>query len=439
MWGLYARMAAFVALGALLALLGNRFLIEPSREGLAERLLGGHATLLSREIARTPPAGRHERARQLSAELGYPVRLEQAAGLPEVRSQQRAGGLFVVAPVVGTAGQLVLGPLPFASTAVWPWSLLLVLALSAPMGWLAVRPLLARVSALRRVAAKMGSGDFSVRALESPEDPLVGVSYNLNQLADRIDQLLSDERDLLRTVAHEVRAPISRMRFRVQRLEDQEQSADKVKIVTGLVADLQQVDALFEELLTYVAFDEFDYERPKLETRALPIAETVARVVEQVTATDAGVKVSIRGDETAKALANPKLFERAVTNLLLNAFKYGGPQINIFVRRFARECVVDVQDSGPGIPEEARLRVVKPFIRLAKKDTPGTGLGLAIVARIMALHQGRLHLLDAPSGGASVQLVWKSAEPEEVSRWWGRPKGKGRLACPRAEAPRSPP
>jgi signal transduction histidine kinase len=87
---------------------------------------------------------------------------------------------------------------------------------------------------------------------------------------------------------------------------------------------------------------------------------------------------------------------------------YGGPKISVFVRDFAEDCVVDVQDSGPGIPELDRPKVIKPFVRLSTKKAHGTGLGLAIVTRIMNLHQGKLHIVDAPAGGASIQLVWKN-------------------------------
>jgi nitrogen fixation/metabolism regulation signal transduction histidine kinase len=67
--------------------------------------------------------------------------------------------------------------------------------------------------------------------------------------------------------------------------------------------------------------------------------------------------------------------------------------------------------------------VIKPFVRLSTKKTRGTGLGLAIVTRIMNLHQGKLHIVDAPSGGASIQLVWKNvnykprARTSRLLRW----------------------
>jgi signal transduction histidine kinase len=153
------------------------------------------------------------------------------------------------------------------------------------------------------------------------------------------------------------------------------------------------------------------------------VAASVRRLVEEVTSTEKSVTVEVRGSDSAVVVANPKLFERAVTNLLLNAVAYGGPKITVFVRDFAEECVVDVQDSGPGIPELDRPKVIKPFVRLATKKARGTGLGLAIVTRIMSLHQGKLHIVDSPAGGASIQLVWKNvnykprASSSRLTRW----------------------
>jgi two-component system sensor histidine kinase RstB len=303
-----------------------------------------------------------------------------------------------------------------------PLAAAVVLVVAVAVAWLGLRPMFRRLHSLETAAAQMCKGDFTVRVDDEPGQMMAGIGRSLNQLADRIGQLLSDERDLLRTVAHEVRAPISRMRFRVERIHERVEG-ELGKDARGLVTDLQQVDNLFEELLTYVAFDEFDAERPPLQIKAIPVASTVRRLVDEVTSTDKSVTVAVDGPETAVVVANSKLFERAVTNLLLNAVAYGGPKITVFVRDFREECVVDVQDSGPGIPELDRPKVIKPFVRLATKKVRGTGLGLAIVTRIMSLHQGKLHIVDAPSGGASIQLVWKNVNYQprttvsRLTRW----------------------
>jgi two-component system sensor histidine kinase RstB len=419
---IYLRAAAAIVAAILVTGLVLRLTVTSPADENSLRLLAGHVALHTKAIASTPPAERRTTVRELSKSLGYPVRMEQRSGAPDLRSEWRAGELYVVAPVAETPGQLVFGPLPYQRPTEVPLTAAVVLVVGLAVAWLGLRPIFRRIRSLETASARMCKGDFTVRVDDDPSDMMAGIGRSLNLLADRIGQLLSDERDLLRTVAHEVRAPISRMRFRVERIH--ERVADDLgKDARGLVTDLQQVDNLFEELLTYVAFDEFDAERPPLQTKAIPVATTVKRLVDEVTSTEKSVTVEVCGSEAAVVVANSKLFERAVTNLLLNAVAYGGPKITVFVRDFAEECVVDVQDSGPGIPELDRPKVIKPFVRLATKRTRGTGLGLAIVTRIMNLHQGKLHIVDAPTGGASIQLVWKNvnfkprASTTRLMRW----------------------
>ncbi len=412
----YLRVATALLATAVLSLLITRLLLDSSVDATNHRLLAGHAVIHAETIAQTPPAERRAAVKRLSKILGYGVQMEPGELAGEVRTQWRAGNLFVVAPVPDTPGQLAFGPIPHGRMGSLPAAVGIATLLSLLAAWLTIRPLSERVNHLEKASTQMCSGDFSTRVTREPSDALDGVGASLNLLADRIGQLLSDERDLLRTVAHEVRAPISRMHFRVEKIHARAEPAAR-KDATGLVSDLRQVDTLFEELLTYVAFDEFDYERPELQTTTIDVSSAVTRLVDEVTSTADDLTVEVHGDPQAVIIANEKLFDRAVTNLLLNAMAYGGPKITIFLRTFTHECVVDVQDSGPGIPERDRPKVIKPFVRLAKKKTRGTGLGLAIVKRIMTLHQGRLHILDAPSGGASIQLVWQRANAPQRRRW----------------------
>jgi two-component system sensor histidine kinase RstB len=415
---LYFQAISAILAATLLTVVLARLWLDTNIDVGSLKLLGGHAQLLAQTVANTPPSERREQAKQLSRVLGYRVELEEGVGPPEPRVEWRSGRIFVIAGVPQTPGQVVLGPVPYGRIAGLPTVTLLSFVIAVVVAWVALRGLFRRIRLLESVSAKMCAGEFSARVATEPGEALEGVGVSLNQLADRIGQLLSDERDLLRTVAHEVRAPISRMRFRVEKIHRRADDSGK-KDSSGLISDLEQVDSLFEELLTYVAFDEFDYERPELSTTSIEVTAAVRRVVEEVTATAQDICVELIGKQDVKVVANRKLFDRAVTNLLLNAMAYGGPKITIYVREFDEESVVDVQDSGPGIPELDRPKVVKPFVRLAKKKTRGTGLGLAIVSRIMALHQGRLHLLDAPGGGASVQLVWKNAK-QQPRKFWTR-------------------
>jgi len=405
MIGLFLRLFILLGTSTILVLLGVRFFLEVHEDEVGETLLSGHAALIASQIAETPPVERRDFAEQLSSRLGQRIKLEPTTGLRAPEAQWRDGRVYVVAPVPDSEGQIALGPLPAGNIANLYEAIVLALLVSASASLLITWPVSRRIRSLEHLAKRMCAGDFSARIHREESDALDGIGGALNTLADRIGQLLHDERDLLRTVAHEVRAPIARMRFRVEKIF-RKADEDAQNEGARLVSDLAQVDRLFEELLTYVAFDEFDQEGPDLTTTKIDVAASVSRVIAEVTDVSEEIEVELLVRENGEIDANEKLFERAVTNLLLNAMAYGGPRIWVEIRGFESDLIVDVQDSGPGVREADRLEVIKPFVRRSTKKTKGTGLGLAIVSRVMRVHGGRLHILDAPRGGASIQLVW---------------------------------
>jgi len=411
---LFSQVAAAIFLGALLTLAGVRFFLDSPADEVSLQLLRGHAEILAGTIGDTPPAERRRKAKALAKAVGYGVELEEGRAGSEPAVDWRGGEIYIVAQVPDTSGQIVMGPIPWGRVSTFFHGLLLAVVAALALAGMAVIGVVRSVRAHEDVAARMCDGDFLTSASRDSGDLLDGIGGSLNKLADRISQLLLDERDLLRTVAHEVRAPIARMHFRVEKLQS-DASEKRAKDCAGLQADLQQVDELLEELLTYVAFDEFDYERPELQLEEIAVLSAVQRLVAEVTAVDDEIQVEVEGDLGQQVLANPKLFDRAVTNLLLNAMAYGRPSIHVDIRSVGGDIVVDVQDSGPGIPELDRPKVIKPFVRLSTVKTRGTGLGLAIVSRIMKLHGGRLHILDAPEGGASIQLVWCREAPGGIA------------------------
>jgi len=413
--GLFARLAILIATATLITLLITRMLLDSPASETSLDLLRGHAEGYAVVIAETPPVERREYAEQLSEVLGYGVFLEASSGGAKTRVETRSGKLYVVARVPNNPGQIVFGPLPFGYATRLPTLVGLAILIASLMALFVSFHIYKRIRSLEAVAARMHNGDFSARAVRDESDVLDGIGASLNGLADRVGQLLHDERDLLRTVAHEVRTPISRMHFRVESIERKVSEA-LPKETTGLVSDLEQVDKLFEELLTYVGFDEFHQDRPELKTTEIDVRDSVSRIADEVTAVRDDIEVILSHDEDARVVANQKLFDRATSNVVLNAMAYGGTTIFIDIRVFEGECVVDVQDTGDGIPEEDRPKVIKPFVRLSARKTKGTGLGLAIVSRIMRLHGGKLHIVDSPKGGASVQLTWKNVELNKRTR-----------------------
>lgn len=126
-------------------------------------------------------------------------------------------------------------------------------------------------------------------------------------------------------------------------------------------------------------------------------------------AAECGVNLKVEGDEHIAMSIDPSLLRRALTNLLSNALAYtpAGGQVTVFARRQASGVVIEVRDSGIGIPPESLGRVFDRFFRVDPARSPrpaGTGLGLAIVKSIVALHNGSVHISSSPGVGTNVEV-----------------------------------
>jgi signal transduction histidine kinase len=126
---------------------------------------------------------------------------------------------------------------------------------------------------------------------------------------------------------------------------------------------------------------------------------------------DREVLVHAELPEKAEVHADPRLFQRALENLLRNAVRYGKSVVEVSIAEIDGYLHVVVDDDGPGIPVEERERVLQPFVRIEAdrdRDTGGAGLGLAIVSRIVRRHGGTISVDDAPLGGARITTTWPS-------------------------------
>ncbi len=160
-----------------------------------------------------------------------------------------------------------------------------------------------------------------------------------------------------------------------------------------------------------------------LERQRTDPGRVVRRVLERL---DAGRRLRLHTDDFEAAVDVPKL-ERIVDNLVSNAFKHAGPdaQVDVRVAYEDGQVVLQVEDTGPGVPPELRERIFEPFqqgpsaISAAK---PGTGIGLNLVRQYAELHGGRAWLEDGASGGARFVVLL----PDDATV---------RAAAPRGAAP----
>jgi signal transduction histidine kinase len=200
------------------------------------------------------------------------------------------------------------------------------------------------------------------------------------------------------SIAHDLRGPLTRLRTRLEALAAE--PAPSRQSVEQCLAQADGVLATFNALLRIARVESGAYRRAFANVDLGPIAADVAELYE-ATAEQNLVEIRHRIADNCVVFGDRELLAQALTNLVDNALKYTpvGGHIDLEVKRAGDHIVVVVADSGPGIPAEARERVLQRFARLDEsRSKPGNGLGLALVRAVSDQHEGKLVLSDNAPG-----------------------------------------
>jgi signal transduction histidine kinase len=272
------------------------------------------------------------------------------------------------------------------------WFVLSAIAM-APVAYVFARRLAAPIQLFADAAERLGRDPRAEPlAVKGPAEIRVAAAA-FNEMQERLRRYVEDRTAMVGAIAHDLRTPLTRLRFRIEGLpEDQ-----KAKIAN----DIDQMEEMISAALTFVRDASRPGERTPLELSSLleslcdEMAETGA-----ATEVESGEKVVLEGD--------PMALRRLFSNLLENAVKFGG-RARARVFRDQANAVVEIEDDGPGIPPSDREKVFEPFYRREpsrSRQTGGIGLGLAVVRSIARGHGGDVDLVNRAGGGltARVQL-----------------------------------
>jgi two-component system sensor histidine kinase RstB len=271
-----------------------------------------------------------------------------------------------------------------------------------------------RLRKLEQATSRLSQGHLNARVGIIGSDPVSRLGQSFNKMADHIQRLISVQREMVRAVSHELRTPVARIRFGLQIIEDTTGDPFVMKQLTGMDSDIQELDELIDEILTYARLEEggplLDFELTNIQNLILQLVDE-ARPPEHVTVNYGGALGSQH-----EAEVEYRYIHRAIQNLIGNACRYAKSQVVVTFSIGADTCRVDVADDGPGIPEKEWNRVFTPFARLddsRTRSSGGYGLGLSIVRRITYWHGGRAMVShDEVLGGAKFSLVWPKRHQE---------------------------
>ena len=258
-------------------------------------------------------------------------------------------------------------------------------------------------SRISRTARRIVDGDFSERVPThaNDADEMSQLADDLNHMLDRIEALITSQRQVTNNIAHDLRSPLNRMRNRMEvaLLDRNSEAAALREVIADSVEDAENLLKTFNALLNIAqvesrAKDDFKHESLSA------ICDDLAELYDVMTE-EGEHSFAAHIERGLDIMGNRQLIAQAITNLLDNAVKYtpSGGHITLTAEQRGENIHVSVGDNGHGIPPDKRDDVLKRFVRLdSARSTPGNGLGLSLVSAIVALHNGSLQLHDNKPG-----------------------------------------
>jgi signal transduction histidine kinase len=285
-------------------------------------------------------------------------------------------------------------------------SLILLFVAVAVGAWPVAMRLTRRLQALRDGVEAFGQGQLQHRVAVEGADEVAALAASFNEAAQRVEDLVTANRSLLANASHELRSPLARLKMAVSIMGDMppERAAQLKKEIHQ---DIRELDELVEELLLASRL-----ETQRTADRA-PV-DLISLLVEEGLRTGAQVDVS-QAATVKPYLGDERLLRRAVRNLLENARRYGGAEVELTLKHSATGLDIAVADRGPGVPEDQRERIFEPFYRMPghAEHAGGVGLGLSLVRQIVRQHDGQVRCEARPGGGTVFTLALPVLGPSQ--------------------------
>ena len=261
---------------------------------------------------------------------------------------------------------------------------------------------------LKVTAQLLGQGQLSERTMISPRSNIGALAQVFDTMAQDLEQLLTQQRELLNAVSHELRTPLTRLDFGLVLLYD-ELPASSRKRLMQLVGHVRELDELVLELLSYSRLQTPGQLVDRVDVSLLEFVDSIlGSFAEELDSRGICWEVRVASDLQRFAL-DPRLTARAVQNLIRNAMRYCDRHLLLTLDHSALgHCLLSVEDDGIGIPEHEREQIFQPFYRLDRsrdRATGGFGLGLAISRRVIESQGGQLSVGQSELGGARFCIV----------------------------------
>lgn len=380
-------------------------------------LMASSLSLMRSELREIPPKDWNSAIKKLDLNLSFKLHIEPLTHyqLSEVEMHRLHAGEIVALDDQYTFIQhiprshyvLSVGPIPYLfylhQMRMLDVLLMTIIAMSLALPvFIWMRPHWRELVKLEKIAQRFGEGDLDARSHFDSTSSLFRLGAAFNRMADNIKALVASKKQLIDGIAHELRTPLVRLRYRLEMSENLTESES-----VALNRDIGQLEGLIEELLTFARLD-----RPQLplSLQQIDLREWLAERTDDLRIIRPDRHIQLDTPAQARLLVTDiRLMERVLDNLVNNGLRYSEHQLRIGLWFDDNHGYLQVEDDGPGIPIDKRDTVFEPFVRLdpsRDRATGGCGLGLAIVHSIAHAFQGTIRASSSPLGGACFCFSW---------------------------------
>jgi signal transduction histidine kinase len=313
-------------------------------------------------------------------------------------------------PVRGRFALALLAPVGFVS--------IFLAILTILIGLLLLRRVVVPLSQVIAAARAVASGDLSARVPVSGPDDLRALSDTFNHMAAALELSDRERRDLLADIAHELRTPLTVIRGRLEGVVDGIYPPDEKQIVPAL-EETYLLERLVEDLrlLTMAETRQLQFE-----PRDVSLGDLAEHALGLfgAEADESSISLELTNNAPGTQIhVDPQRTEQVIGNLIGNTLRYvpNGGKIWLVLEQLEDAVSLQVNDNGPGVPEEDLPHLFERFWRGEKsrsRSSGGAGLGLAIVRQLVETQGGRITAENLSAGGLRVSITFPSVNPDTI-------------------------
>ena len=326
-----------------------------------------------------------------------------------IAGEERLGALVMVASVQDTVDSLTF--MRDRMLGVFALALAVVLVFSGFITRIITRP----VKELSAGIERMSKGDYQHRVHVPGKGEMAQLAAAFNQMSEQVHNLDEARNQFVSNASHELKTPLATIKILVESMiyQDDMDRGLRKEFLTDINKEIDRLSSVVGDLLTLVHIDSH---KLRLRREMMVFSDTVRETVGRLKPLAGKRKQEIvtKIADGCEMFADPGKLAQVCYNIIENAIKYtpDGGTITVSLQKVGRDAVLEITDTGVGIPEEDVPHVFDRFYRVDKarsRDTGGTGLGLSIVQQIVRLHAGSVTVQSKRGEGTTfiVQLPVK--------------------------------